>query len=274
MKVLYATDLHGHEWKYEACWNTTKKYRPEVVVNGGDMLPKGGDLLAWQGEFIRDYLHDYFERFNSNGIHYLCYLGNDDLGIHDALFNEICNEYPFVYNFAQRRIEIDVFEFIGMNYVVDYEFQLKDRCRMDTKDYEFRKQLGTPLMSRPNGWLEIHDWFSYARNLPTIEDELKRLTKPKNISNTIYVIHMPPYMRGLDVSYHGKDVGSKAVYEFILENQPKLSLHGHIHESPEMTGRWLTKIGNTVSIQPGQPKNAFVYVEIDLTEMKFKRIRI
>ncbi|MFX0069102.1 MAG: metallophosphoesterase [Candidatus Hodarchaeota archaeon] len=274
MRILYVTDLHGHKWKYEACWNIIKNYQPEVVINGGDMLPKGGDNLAWQGEFIRDYLDYYFERFNSDAIYYLCYLGNDDLRVLDRLFDEICNKYPFVHNLAQRRIEIDNYEFIGMNFVVDYEFQLKDRCRMDTKDHVFGMQLGTPVVSTPNGWQEIQDWFSYARSLPTIEDELKQLPKPEAMSNTIYVIHMPPHMEGLDIPHHGRDVGSKAVYDFILENQPKLSLHGHIHESPEMTGRWFTRIGNTISIQPGQPKNAFIYVEIDLLEMKFKRARI
>ncbi|MFX1486427.1 MAG: metallophosphoesterase [Promethearchaeota archaeon] len=274
MKILYVTDLHGHKWKYEALWKIAKKRRPDLVVNGGDMLPKGDDNLHWQGEFIEEYLDSCFDRFNSAGIHYLCYLGNDDLRVLDPLFNEICDKYPYVYNFAQRRVEISGYEFIGTNFVVDYEFQLKDRCRMDTKDYVFREQLGTPVLSSTNGWKKIDDWFSYAQTLPTIEDELKQLIRPKNMLNAIYVIHMPPFMRGLDTPYHGKEVGSKAVFDFILENQPKLSLHGHIHESPEMTGKWLTKIGDTITIQPGQPKNAFVYVKIDLSSNRIERVKV
>ena len=59
------------------------------------------------------------------------------------------------------------FEFVGMNWVVDYPFRLKDRCRMDTADYVFQEQFGTGLLSTPNGWQEIADWISYAKTLPT-----------------------------------------------------------------------------------------------------------
>ena len=41
-------------------------------------------------------------------------------------------------------------------------------------------------------------------------------------------------------------MGSTAVRDAILEYQPLLSLHGHIHES-----RGTQKLGRTVSINPG-----------------------
>jgi Icc-related predicted phosphoesterase len=81
---------------------------------------------------------------------------------------------------------------------------------------------------------------------------------------------MPPYNLGLDTCGHGEEVGSKAVYNFISEHQPLLSLHGHIHESPEVSGKWHAKLGNTVCIQPGQ-LTSFTYVTIDLHSMKFDR---
>ena len=31
-----------------------------------------------------------------------------------------------------------------------------------------------------------------------------------------------------------------------------VTLHGHIHESPALSGKWLVKLGETHSIQPGQ----------------------
>ena len=65
-------------------------------------------------------------------------------------------------NLAQRKSEIGRFEFVGMNWVVDYPFRLKDRCRMDTADYVFQEQFGTGLLSTPNGWQEIVEWISYA----------------------------------------------------------------------------------------------------------------
>ena len=156
-----------------------------------------------------------------------------------------------------------------MNWVVDYPFRLKDRCRMDTEDYVFQEQYGSGLISTDAGWRELEDWLAYAKTLPTIEDELSRLVQPNDMSRTIYSIHMPPYKMGLDQCAHGLEVGSKAVYEFLQSEQPRLSLHGHIHESPACSEKWWGKIGKTVCIQPGQLEH-LSYVLIDLHTMEFE----
>ncbi|MBA3019107.1 MAG: phosphoesterase [Desulfobacteraceae bacterium] len=294
MRVLFVTDLHGSKWKYERLFEAAKDFKAKVVINGGDMLPQNEPFR--QGEFITDYLDNHFAQFNSAGIYYLCYLGNDDLRIFDQRFEETCNKYSFVVCLAQRKFEVGGYEFAGMNWVVDYPFRLKDRCRMDTDDYIFQEQFGKGLLSTPNGWQETDDWFAHAKTLPTIEEELNRLVRPKDMAKSVYVIHMPPYSLGLDKCYHGAEVGSKAIYNFLEKYQPKLSLHGHIHESPEVTrpprlsesdppaiarheragggqaGRWYAKLGRTICIQPGQ-LNEFTYVTIDLSAMKFDRIK-
>lgn len=270
MKIIFTTDLHGEISKYDRLLKTALDHKADVMINGGDMLPKTGNLFEEQNEFIRGYLESHFEQFNRAGIYYICYMGNDDLKVFDDLFELTCNKFPFIVNLAQRKFDIDEFEFIGMNWVVDYPFRLKDRCRMDTKDYEFQRQFGTGLLSVPDSFKELDDWFATAKTLPTIEEELNRLPKPNNISQSIYVIHMPPYRLGLDKCANGQEVGSRAVYNFLAEKQPKLSLHGHIHESPGKSGRWHAKIGNTTCIQPGQLA-PFTYVSIDLHTMEIDR---
>jgi Icc-related predicted phosphoesterase len=272
MKVLFVTDLHGSKWKYKRLFEVARDFQVDVVINGGDMLPQDSEPFKHQSKFIINYLDNHFAQFNSAGIYYLCYLGNDDLKIFDQLFEEICNKYPLVVCLAQRKFEIKGYEFIGMNLVVDYPFQLKDRCRMDTEDYIFQKQLGKGLLSTLNGWQEIDDWFAYAKTIPTIEDELNQLIRPNDMAKCVYVIHMPPYKTGLDKCYHGAEVGSKAVYNFLKRYQPRLSLHGHIHESPEVTGRWYTRLGNTLCIQPCQ-LDEFTYVVIDLATMRGVRFK-
>ena len=269
MKVLFTTDLHGEKWKYDLLLETAKAFQADAVINGGDMLPKMGNLFS-QDVFIKDYLHKHFERFNDAGIYYLCYPGNDDLRIFDDVFEQTCGYYDFVVNLAQRKFEIGDFEFIGMNWIVDYPFPLKDRCRMDSPDYVFENQYGTGLLSTPDGWKEIEDWSSYAKTLPTIEDELRTLILPEHAMQSIYVIHMPPSGLGLDKCGHGPEVGSKALYHFLQDQQPKLSLHGHIHESPECSGKWHAKLGDTVCIQPGQLL-PFTFVTLDLQTMEFER---
>src|SRR5208337_1340156 len=251
MKILFATDLHGDRTKYSRLVEVAKDFKAEVIINCGDMLPKGKDILN-QGEFITDYLDGYFSELNAAGIYHLSYLGNDDLQMFDQLFDDTCGKYPYIINLAQRKFEVQGYEFIGMNWVTDYPFLLKDRCRRDSDDYEFPMQYGKGLLSTPMGLREIRDWFSYARTLPTIEQEMNRLPKPKNMAKSVYVIHMPPYKLGLDKCAHGEDVGSKAIYDFILKYQPRLSLHGHIHESPELTGKWRAELGKTICVQPGQ----------------------
>jgi len=275
MKLLYVTDIHGIEWKHNKVFEIASSLKIEVVINGGDMLPFRGNLLH-QDRFITGFLDDYFSRFESMKMYYLGLLGNDDLRIFDNLFQKTCNKYSYVVNMAQTRFQIDgsKYEFIGMNWVSDLPFGLKDRARKDTKDFKHPKQIGKQYISTPNGFKKLEDWFLYAENLPTIEDELRNLVKPFNVSNTIYIFHNPPANLELDVTYDGRKVGSKAEYSFLKENQPKLSLHGHIHESPEISGKWYSQLGKTICIQPGQfhqDDNHLIYVLIDLDTMKFER---
>ncbi len=269
MRILYVTDLHGSEWKYDRIFHLSQKYKIDIVINGGDMYPKDRDLFS-QDQFIIEQLDSHFAKFDAAGIYYLCYPGNDDLIIFDHLFEKICKKYSFISNIAQRRVEIGGYEFLGMNRVVDYPFRLKDRCRMDTEDYVFQKQLGPGIISTSTGWRNIEDWVHYAKSLPTIEDEMKSLISPNNMRKAIYVIHMPPEELGLDECVNGMKVGSKAIYNFLMEHQPLISLHGHIHESPEMSGRWHATLNNTLCIQPGQ-LIPFTYVIINIYTIDFER---
>ncbi len=232
-------------------------------------MPMEGGLYN-QKKFISGFLDGYFSRFNSKKIYYLSCPGNDDLKIFDPLYDETCDKYPFVKNLAQRKIEIQGYEFIGMNWVVDYPFQIKDRCRMDTDHFIFPYQFGKGILSVAGGLKYLDDWFSYAKTLPTIEEELEQLIRPNNIRKCVYIIHMPPFGLGLDVCSDYREVGSRAIYTFLEENQPLLSLHGHIHESPVMSGKWFSKLGDTTCIQPGQLDD-FTYVLIDLKTMAFQR---
>jgi len=269
MKILFVTDLHGYVWKYHRLLMVAQAFRADVVVNSGDMLPKDGDLFQ-QDQFITQELSAHFDHFEEAGIKYLCYLGNDDLRIFDDLFDKICQKYEYIHNLAQRKIVIESIEFIGMNWVVDYPFRLKDRCRMDTQEYIFQPQFGTGLFSTPTGWQEVDDWCHYASTLPTLADELEFLVRPEEMSQSIYILHMPPARIGLDVCEDGLQVGSHAIYKFLHQHQPKLSLHGHIHESPDISGLWKATVGNTICIQPGQ-RSSFTYVTIDVETMNIER---
>jgi Icc-related predicted phosphoesterase len=262
MRLLYVTDLHGCEAKYSAALAAARRAGVAAVINGGDMLPHARNLHS-QGEFLTGFLDRHLAECASAGLAFLGLLGNDDLRIFDGLFSETLARHG-ACDLAQRRVTLGGFEFIGCNWVCDYPFRLKDRCRMDSRQYIFQPQLGPGRLSRPDGWEGLPDWPAYARALPTLRDELEKLPAPDDPSRAVYVIHMPPAGLGLDCCATGQEVGSKAVREFLLARRPLVSLHGHIHESPAVSGVWRARLGPTLCIQPGQfGKFAFVILDLE-----------
>ncbi len=63
MRALFITDLHGCIWKYDRLLEAAQEFEADVIINGGDMLPKAENLLT-QDQFITDYLDDHFEKLN------------------------------------------------------------------------------------------------------------------------------------------------------------------------------------------------------------------
>jgi len=150
--------------------------------------------------------------------------------------------------------------------VPDYPFTMKDWVKADYVGAVRPGYFGRPVESTSTGYREIPDIDSYFLEKGTIADELGKIALPSP-EKTIIVTHSPPYGVGLDVCFDGRVVGSRSVHEFIRRVQPVLSLHGHIHESPKVTGIWRTNIGKTLACQPGQNP---VMVEIDEGEIRIK----
>jgi len=263
MKILYATDLHGDRDRYRRVEELTAKLGVAAVVNGGDLLPHLHPILKVQRRFIEEDLARHVERLAAAGIQFLSILGNDDLAACDETFRALCARFPTAHPLAGARVALGGYEFIGFDLVADYPFRLKDRCRRDREDFVLPPQRGTAILSSASGLRELPNWPKYVNSLPTIEEELARLPAPEDPLRAVYVIHHPPAGVGLDCCADGRRVGSRAVHRFIQKPQPRLTLHGHIHESPEMTKVWCARIGRTVAIQPGSRKD-LIGVLIDL----------
>ena len=254
MKILYTTDLHGDRDRYRRVEELAAKLGVAAVVNGGDLLPHLKPILEVQRRFIEEDLARHVERLGAAGIHFLSILGNDDLAACDETFRALCTRFPTAHSLAGAKVALGGYEFIGFDLVADYPFRLKDRCRRDRGDFVLPPQRGTAILSSGSGLRELPDWPAYVLSLQTIEEELARLPAPDDPHRAVYVLHHPPAGVGLDCCADGRRVGSRAVHRFLQKLQPRLSLHGHIHESPEMTGVWCTRIGRTVAIQPGSRK--------------------
>jgi Icc-related predicted phosphoesterase len=102
----------------------------------------------------------------------------------------------------------------------------------------------------------------------------------EDMDRAIFNIHVPPYGTGLDTAPELEGgarlkrggaitgpVGSTAVRDAILQYQPLLSLHGHIHES-----RATQKLGRTISINPGSSYSDWSLqgIVVDLNGSKVK----
>ncbi len=121
------------------------------------------------------------------------------------------------------------------------------------------------------GWTNPSPWKT-PRELE--EDELQRRLEPllsqvKDPQHCIYLMHAPPYETGLDiapkldatkdppvpVTQGGQEilipVGSTSLRESILETQPVVGLHGHIHETKNAA-----KLKRTVCVDPGSEYSA------------------
>lgn len=274
MRLLYATDIHGHHAKYRKLLEIAKEEGVRAVVNGGDMWPKIGDLLSEQRRFLREWLGGWMMQVAESGIELLVMPGNDDLTALDAEFDGLCRQHPLIHNLARRMVKIGDYEFVGMDLVCDYPFRLKDRCRLDFEDVLMAPQFGSGLTTRSGRFEEIEDWPRYAMGLPKMNEELEALPKPADARRAVYVIHQPPLGMGLDMLTSGQLAGSASVSRFLLRQRPLLSLHGHIHESPDCSGVWHAQVEHgdctTHCIQPGQRKD-LVYVLLDLENMTANR---
>ena len=105
----------------------------------------------------------------------------------------------------------------------------------------------------------------------SIEEELAGLPAPPDPFRAVYILHGPPSGMGLDVVRGGARVGSPATRTFIERVRPRLTLHGHIHESPEESGTWRGTLGETVCLQPGQSASGLSVVIGRLDGMTFER---
>ena len=61
-------------------------------------------------------------------------------------------------------------------------------------------------------------------------------------------------------------IGSIAIRRFIEARQPRLTLHGHVHESARLTGAWQQRIGRTLCLSAAHDGPELALVRFDLDD--------
>jgi Icc-related predicted phosphoesterase len=267
-RLLYVTDLHGWTDGYEQISIIAQEEEITTIVNGGDMLPHGRDLIFTQRRFIEEYLYSHFEKLDVSGISYYGMLGNDDCQAVLPDWQKLVRTYPRLYDLTEEWMPLaDGLAICGCNYVPDPPFRLKDWCVLDMRDYVRPSQHPDPIISRGDRFEAVNDVDTFFKARPTLEDILNAIAeRTASFERSVFICHAPPLGTGLGNIGADADVGSAAVRAWIERCQPLLTLHGHIHESCRITGTDTVAIGRTTVHQPGQERfwGRLIYSIVDI----------
>jgi uncharacterized protein len=259
MKLLYTSDLHGEISLYQDLSALANSSSAEIIALGGDLLPsfppskRYEDMIPNQKLFVNQFLIPFFQKIlETTSVRQIFLIpGNWDVG-YPYLFRE---PIEGIIDLNQKNYRLkNGYELIGFPFVPPTPFRPKDYEKMDDPEAPWPPQKNPSYVrsSHQTDQLTAVDPFVYLRGRETIRDDLSRFPKPLYQKKAIYIMHSPPFGTKLDFIQGGKSAGSRSIKLFIEENQPLLTLHGHIHESPELSGAYFDRIGHTICINPGQ----------------------
>ena len=259
MKALYTSDLHGEISLYQELLALALSFKAEMVALGGDLLPsfspskKYEDMIPNQKTFISEFLLPFFEKMiGTTTVRQIFVIpGNWDLG-YPYLFKrpiegliDLCQKTHYLQN---------GYEIIGYPFVPPTPFRPKDFEKMDDPESPWPPQKNPSYVRSPDQADQLIpiDPHLYLRQHGTIQKDLDHLPGPGDPQRTIYVMHSPPFGTNLDQIEGGAFTGSRSIKKFVERIQPLLTLHGHIHEAPEISGSCVDRIGKTLCVNPGQ----------------------
>jgi len=271
MRIVYTSDLHGILDLYRQAGEEAVRRRADALILGGDLChgtPTGGvpRLPLEQPEFLLHQLSPLLGDWKQvhPELRIFAIPGNDDCQTVLPALEEL-EMNDLIENLHQETRTLGAYTLLGLSYVPPTPFHLKDFERWDegpeadSDSYSYRCVMGTP-----RGFRVIDDFQSYLDSLPSIAQELRRFPV-KDPAHTVAVIHTPPFNTPCDNLFDGRHIGSKAVRTWIEKTQPLLSLHGHIHESPKLSGTFFDRIGTTIVVNPGcdHARAHLVFIDLD-----------
>ena len=197
-------------------------------------------------------------------------LGNDDSKTSEAdLIRWMEKEKIWEYIHG-RAVDFGPYSVYGYAYVPPTPFLNKDWER-----YDISRFVDPGCIPPEEGWHSVKE----PKNLieyATIQKDLVDLTQGKTCQSRFFY-SIPHLTRQLWIGlrWMGKfidhvpldvHVGSIAVKDFILERQPLMTLHGHVHESARITGSWIEQLGQTMAISAAHDGGELALVRFDPDE--------
>lgn len=279
MKLLFTSDLHGNSSHYERLRSVVEMEKPDVIVLGGDLLPDDSALDAkrlgrGQPEFIKGPFRNIVSdlRVASGCSDVLVIFGNHDWGSAVDAMGELADEGLLKVLTPSDSVEVGGVHFLGYSCTPPTPWFVKDFERLDRPGDE-PPLMGGARWERKFSRMKQLGAETLFESFQTIEEELADVTAPP--SPWVFVVHAPPIQSKLDQSYQGESWGSHSVRSALERLQPMLSLHGHIHESPDVSGDFKDMLGATTAVNPGQSVKVLHYavVEIDVANAQVTNLR-
>lgn len=253
------------------------KIDPDALFLGGDLLPS----------FIRD--KNRVKDFLSNNLikpiqnireesdkEMRCFviMGNDDPRVFEDILNGF-DEKGHIDYVNQKCADFKGYNICGYSFIPPTPFHLKDWEKYDVSRFI---DVGVVAPEEGTRTVKINkNEITYS----TIEKDIVDIKRASDPKNTIYLFHAPPYDTDLDrADLDGKEVdhvpldvhvGSIAIRNFIKKEQPFLTLHGHVHETVELTGNWRCSIGDTYSFTGVTSGDGLALVIFDTENLKDAR---
>ncbi|MEK6950093.1 MAG: metallophosphoesterase [Nanoarchaeota archaeon] len=257
--LVYSSDLHGNEQQYQRLMDYAVRSGAQAVILGGDLLPKHfppDEYIAGQRAFLEQRLLKMLDSLTEENIATFFLLGNDDA----AANKDLVEKLPSSIHGRRQRLTND-FEICGYSYVPITPFAIKDWEKYDLSmvpsrlgaRYEQRKKANYRLagFKTTRAGRSEFTFTAAMEKKDSIQWDLENQVFTRDPQQTLYVIHTPPDNTALDQTAPGQHVGSLALRQFIEKNQPYVTLHGHIHETVEVSGTFTEKIGKTFCFSSG-----------------------
>jgi uncharacterized protein len=271
---FFASDLHGRMDRYRALLGVVEAERPAALFLGGDLLPSGLGLAESLDpahlDFINGFLAPAFERVRASlGAEYpdvFAILGNDDPRVEEAAMLDVATRGLWHYA-HDRRIDWRGYTVFGYACIPPTPFRLKDWERYDVSRYV------DPGCSSPEEGMRTVPAAESDVRYGSIQQDLESLVGDRPLDRAIMLFHSPPYKSALDrASLDGRmvdfvqldvHVGSIAIERLIARRQPRVTLHGHVHESARITGEWSVRFGETYSFSAAHDGPELALVRFD-----------
>jgi Icc-related predicted phosphoesterase len=286
MRLVYTADLHGHIDSYRSLLDLAVASGARVVIVGGDLLPHTMALvsaLEVQRAFITEQLRPLLAAFRARNPEIGVYLlaGNDDWANAIGALDELERDglahplhervYELTANGQSQTIGGSTTS--GNNHPLWLAgYACVPLTPFSIKDYERRDDGPLPPFSFGMAYTSWSGEIKPANSAavaaqPSIGDALAALAEHSDPRQTIYVCHTPPANTALDQMPRGRHVGSKALRAFVERHAPPLTLHGHIHEAPQLSGRYAIQLGSTWSVNPGHDPRRFQAITLDTDDI-------